>query len=123
MTTALTPLAALIAARAIIADPAHWTTRAFARTYEIGNPREVEPNNPAAECFCALGALMHVNDQDSDKYLACCFSNVPGINELETAAYEHPGEYDNVSSINDGPEGHPKVMALYDMAIKKLEQP
>ena len=121
--TKLTPLAALVAARAIIADPARWTAGAFARTDEVSNPREVDPCDPAATCFCALGALIRVNDipppwtQYRDE--------IVGESELWLATREHFEEFDgrdSVTDINDGPEGHPRVLALYDRAIKKLEQ-
>ena len=42
-------------ARALIADPKHWTQFALAR---YRNGHEVEPESPRAYRFCAVGAIM-----------------------------------------------------------------
>ncbi len=46
----------LLAARALIEDPEHWTTGTFARDSQGGDP--VEPYSPKATCFCAAGAAL-----------------------------------------------------------------
>ena len=46
----------LIAARALIKDPARWTQCAYARDQD---QNEIEPWSVNALCFCAYGAIHH----------------------------------------------------------------
>lgn len=44
----------LIAGRAVIANPEHWTQRWFSRAKD---GTQVFPDSPKAHCFCSVGAL------------------------------------------------------------------
>jgi hypothetical protein len=105
----------LIAARALIADKAHWTQGTYARD-ELG--LVVSPIDADATCFCAMGALYradHVNPNDVDDYLC---PSMPGYLELAAAADGYA-----IPDINDGEveefeeDPHSAVLALYDRAI------
>jgi hypothetical protein len=92
------------AARALIADPAHWTSRALARD-GIGDP--VPPQWNTAVSFCALGAV----------------SRVTNGNEHETQEFfRHLYRFTtlHIAIVNDRC-GHAAVLDLFDRAIVSLQ--
>jgi len=88
----------LVAARALIADPERWTQGAWARDEE-GGP--VGTLSPAAVCFCAQGALVHVSRSGHERALEA----------LSVAAGRRP------TVVNDF-DGHAAVLEMYDRAIE-----
>lgn len=116
----------LTAARAIIADPAHWTQHAHARD-AAGEP--VTLDAPNATCFCLDGALakaagVHIDAfghwvRDDHYHIASQF--------LRSVTQSANGERSYVK-VNDGSAyvadetGHPGVLALLDIGIEKAKQ-
>ena len=111
----------LIEARNLIAEPQHWVRADNARN---SAGKSVDTDDPSAVCFCAIGALVHVNDQRrrrsdyNDQHLPAAFI------ALENAIYEpdHPRRYyDTASNIirwNDRVERqHHEVIDAFDDAI------
>jgi len=95
-------------ARKLIAPPDRWT-RGQAAENRDGCPVTVYVQ--AAYRFCAYGALWRAAlelGSQSPADLADCI-----VSKLITAGA------DGLSSINDGPGGHRKVLALFDKALKK----
>lgn len=97
----------LKAARDLIADPAHHTTRAYGR--DAAGARLSTGFAPEAVCWCAVGALQ-----------CAALQPVAGnwklaLDTLEEAAQDL-FEAD-VVSVNDG-RGHGPVMRMYDRAIE-----
>lgn len=97
----MTPREILIAARALIAEPEHWTQRAAARN-RLGMP--VGALEPSACCWCAAGALFRVAGRFNDRgyyagMKALCPVTGPGVvvlNDMST---------------------HADVLAMFDKAI------
>lgn len=103
----MTTAATLRAAWAKIEDPARWTQTVPARDL-TGAP--VRPDNQAAVCWCAIGALgfgMWLNPSD------------PACVALETAAMQLYGDYS--ARVNDT-LGHDAVRRMYARAIELAEQ-
>jgi hypothetical protein len=100
------PSAILIAARALIADPARWTTKEFAR--RLGEP--ADPLDAEAERWCALGAL-HRAAGTPIGFAADSFD----IAHVFLGAAIH-GDYSLIEDVNDN-GGHDATLALYDRAI------
>ena len=101
----MTVLEVLVAARAKIEREENWTRKMFARN---ASGESTCPSYDDATSFCALGALMAVAQAD--------VIDRP-IRLLERATQVL---YDCLSpvSINDGPDGHASVLAIYDEAIR-----
>lgn len=103
--TTLTTLDILKKGRELIADPARWTKREFAKD-EKGEP--VLPESPSAVCFCSLGALDRVyafgsaaaHIRANRALTEACGGSVPRFNDLHT---------------------HPEVLAAWDRAIAAEE--
>jgi hypothetical protein len=118
----MTDLDILKAARAGIADPAHWCRRYFATT-DAGRPTTPHEED-AAKC-CALGSLervcgwlavslgRHVPDPppETAQYRRC-------RDRLEVAALRR--FQTNLTGTNDF-RGHAQVLEVYDTAIAELE--
>jgi hypothetical protein len=102
----LTSKQALTQARALIENPANWTTGNYARD-DKGKP--TDPSYPNATCFCAIGALVKVNGVDLG------FSDMPGLAELRLAA-DRSGLGRNVTHINDS-LGHQVALDMFAWAI------
>ena len=109
----LNALAALTQARNLIADPECWTRSAPARAWRA--PRKkgagqwipVAATDPAARCWCAVGALCKV---------AGVRSGAPGFSFLDAAAVRLFGV--GLGRANDDPRlGHADVLRCYDAAI------
>lgn len=98
----------LRAARALIADPLHWTTASMARD-ERGVP--TYPRSRHAVCWCALGAL-------AQQHYSLTTANAEN-EALCVAALELFGTR-AIGSINDR-HGHAAVLAVYDAAIAKAD--
>ena len=92
-------------ARDLIADESRWTHGYYAKD-ESGH--DVEPNEPSACRWCALGAVYHVLDLSEQETL----SDPEAVRALDDAA----GYYGSTVDVNDY-EGHDAVLALYDRAI------
>jgi hypothetical protein len=114
----------LIAARAILADPAHWTKNTFARDR---NNEPIDPTSPDAVCFCAVGAIKKVINIVSNPY-----SN-DLLQEKDTAKFEElrkhtahlnnsvelvTGQLISIVSFNDwSSTEHADLLAVFDHAI------
>jgi hypothetical protein len=105
----------LVAARALITDPAKWTRGTFARD---ANGETVAPRDTAAVCWCSIGALnkcraaetAHTNDPD---YRAA-------LKQLDDVAMHHGN---SIIFLNDRPEwDHWSVMTVWDAAIAAVEE-
>jgi hypothetical protein len=97
------------AARALIEDPDRWTTGNYAQT---AGGRECTPDDLRAVRWCAVGALRACAADDDDVRGAigralCCAANDLG--------------YRRAATLNDA-QGHAAVLAMYDRAIRLLEQ-
>lgn len=102
----------LRAARAKIADPDHWTKGYFARPAKR-SAVEVEPTDPSAGAWCALGALKAV---DGPYEHAAVYLLAEAI-EGRVGAHEN-----HVWQFNDR-EGtrHRDILRKFDQAIKLAE--
>lgn len=105
------PSELLTAAKAVIADPKHWTQNAFARD-AAGNSACAA--NPGAVCFCALGAM----DRAASNSLHLTNWSVKADAELHLrhAAVSIRRDY-GPAGINDDTD-HPTVMKMFDTAIE-----
>jgi hypothetical protein len=117
----------LRAARAIIEDPAHWTTD-FAARDKDGNV--VTSLDRRARCFCSLGAIHRAVYQSNENYrllppdqlaLARVVEGV-AINRLQAAidAAIDPMTVESVTHYNDT-HSHEDVLAIFDAAIALRE--
>jgi len=108
-----TPKQILTDMRALLADPAHWTKRAFARN-QHGEP--VSTFNPDAVCYCLVGALSKVLKEhqmftDDTVYLV--------ERLLRSTVAEISGGTQSVSQFNDSHE-HAEVLAALDKTIEAM---
>lgn len=106
------PSEILKAAKAVIENPIHWTTNAFARDAE-GNVLEAGYDEDAV-CFCSLGAI--------EKVIAKSWPyNQASYDYLSTAAFELDDIIEaGVADFNDSKE-HSDVMQMFDKAIALAE--
>lgn len=100
----MTTLEILVAARALIADPARWTQMANARSVR---GRSVLIKSPSAVAFCALGACYRV---------APLHSTAEAVWALDSAA-ESAGQYSTLY-LNDNAD-HAAVLRMFDLAIER----
>jgi hypothetical protein len=98
----------LIKARALIADPAHWTTGDFARRALSGY--SVDIHSPSAKCFCALGALARVRGPNNGGIF-----EGPAYPNLSAAARQLFNR--SIPYVNDH-LGHDAVLKMFDKAIE-----
>jgi hypothetical protein len=96
----------LKAARDLISDPAHHTTKAFARNGE-GRRVTLLGNDPDAVCWCAVGAIQCLARNRYDRREA--------IKALDDVALDIFGV--SIVAVNDD-RGHEAVMRVYDRAIE-----
>lgn len=101
-------LETLKAARALIADPKHWTRGTFARD---ANGEPCASGAVEAVCFCALGAL---------KRVAPSWTLVDAIQQ-HIYNLDREALMLGVAGINDN-LGHAAVLALFDRVIAHLEK-
>jgi hypothetical protein len=95
-------------AKALIADPKHWTTEAFART---ARGDSVSASHPKAVCFCAVGAINRAA-ANTDYYRQDAFSF------LLNTTYEL---FDNSIVTNNDLNGFDAVHIAFDEAIARAE--
>lgn len=100
----------LEAARALIADKAHWTQREPARN-DKGEP--VSPHNPDAVAFCSVGALIKVTGRAMNAPITREFypEYYAGLTALTLSIHKH-----SVTGFNDSHK-HEEVLQLFDKAI------
>lgn len=96
----------LVKARELLSDPEKWAKEDFAYT---ADEAPVHPLDPAATCFCLLGALERVTrNRDGLAYL----------DARQAIRGMLPGEHDCVPEFNDDPDTtHADVLAVLDKAI------
>ena len=100
----MTPREILIGARALIAEPENWCQDVSARS---SINRAVDPDDPAACRFCALGAIIRVGGYSEARYAA---TTLLDDEEMEMG----------VTVFNDAPgTTHDDILALFDRAIEK----
>lgn len=97
-------------ARDRIKDPANWTKEVYARD---GYGREVDPPDPEACSWCAIGSVMCEMGIFLSEY-ADMVRCAP-VGYLFSVAGVH------IPSINDD-YGHDAVMGMFEEAIKRAEQ-
>ena len=99
----------LINARALIADPAHWTSCTLARA---ADDHVVDWYDPSATKWCAQGAIYRaaydlVGDQNEATRIG---------NEVAKNIYRPRWLFANLPNINDR-HGHAAVLAVFDKAL------
>jgi hypothetical protein len=100
----------LINARALIADPAHWTRGTIART---ANGRKVEWHDQSATKWCAMGAMYRAAyDLVGDQKQAVRIGN-DLANSIRPRRWLRGG----LPLINDA-RGHTVVLAVFDKALQ-----
>ena len=104
----------LIAARGLIADPARWTRKAYARSQEGVN---VFPLGPEAVCYCALGALEKVSN-----VLHGYRTDDQSAKRAYDALKEHANRlfHTSVGQANDT-RAHGDILRLFDCAIDDVQ--
>lgn len=120
----MTPAENLMAARDLISDPKHWTTRTEARTI---NGEITSPTAYNAFSFCAYGAINRILDLG----IALRLRHLPAqrgsirVQEKEKAYLKRAASllYDEtrVSFVNDN-LGHSTIMDVYDEAIRLAKE-
>ena len=105
------PSELLIKAKAVIADPKHWTQGWYAHNAE---GQDVEPAEPDAVCWCSLGALKKVAHEENAN--GACFA---ATEYLAVVAAECG--YSGISDFNDN-LSHEAVMREWDEAIKLAKE-
>jgi len=101
-----TTLQVLVEGRALIAEPGTWTTDAYARNDQ---GEECDPLDPAAACFCSLGAIAKVMEMP-DVSATLAVDDAPAAAVLTKAA----GFW--IAAFNDS-RTQEEVLAAWDRAI------
>lgn len=99
----------LIEARALIADPANWTQRRYARN-KRGHP--VDYDSQRAVSFCAAGACFKVAD------ILNVFGGETGM--IGSLNRQLPADFTELTIFNDN-STHDEVLALFDRAIEACD--
>src|SRR3989442_13897257 len=101
----------LINARALIADPAHWTRGTLACNV---NNRKVEWHDPSATKWCAMGAIYRAAyDLVGDLQEATRIGNEVVVKSVSPTRWFRGG----LPVINDM-RGHAAVLKLFDKALQ-----
>lgn len=111
----MTTLEILTAARNLISDPAHWTTRVPARNeaHEVTSPR----NDDACQ-WCALGAIAAVMPEQA--YTVDSTAAILSLSRYCGSAFQDPGyPIGRITRINDS-EGHTAILSAFDKAIQAV---
>ena len=113
MVNATTPLQALVDARALLADPKHWTQCAIARDSR-GDWRE--PHSSGAVCWCIDGAIQRCTDRGA-----------MAVQDLAILAVaEAIGRRDNIWTVvdwnDDDTRSHDEVLDALDRAIARMQE-
>ena len=105
----MTPLETLKAARQLISDPAKWTQGKGARMFNL---KPVFARDPAAVCWCSMGAIYkQCTDQDRS-------TSDFAFSVLDKKCWNLHG----ISAVNfNDTHTHAEVLALFDAAIAELE--
>ena len=105
------PSELLVKAKAVIADPKHWTQGWYAKDAE---GKSVGPRNPDAVCWCSLGALDKVAHEENAN--GACLA----ATEYLVVVSDECG-YSSISDFNDN-LSHEAVMRKWDEAIKLAKE-
>ena len=105
------PSELLIKAKAVIADPKHWTKGWYAHNAE---GQDVGPAEPDAVCWCSLGALKKVAHEENAN--GACFA----ATEYLAVVSDEYG-YSGIPDFNDN-SSHEAVMKAWDKAIKLAKE-
>ncbi len=101
----MTAYEALTAARVLITDPSRWTQGMLARDK---HGFACQPDDPAACCWCADGALQMVTGGDKTEAYNEAFAALADV---------CPEGVISIVCVNDG-RGHQAVLELLDTAIR-----
>lgn len=104
----------LRAARAVIAEPEHWTKGAFARPSKSSS-KEVPVTNPEAGAWCALGALRKVDGPYEWQARATLAKAITNGKSTES---EYVWKFNDASRRR-----HPDILDAFDRAIALAEVP
>lgn len=108
-----TQLEILEHARALIADPEHWTRGACARRVD---GLCVDMGDTSAHCFCSIGAVGRATlDLDVYPSLSKTFDTLESLGIPEGT----PVDQSRLATYNDS-HTHEEVLAMFDRAIEKL---
>ena len=104
------PSELLTKAKAVIADPKHWTQGWYAKDAE---GKSVGPRKPDAVCWCSLGALEKVAYEEGTYSIRLTTARY-----LDMVADEC---YNGIPGLNDN-SSHEAVMKAWDEAIKLAKE-
>jgi hypothetical protein len=104
----------LIAARALIADPAKWTQGWFAKT---AKGQRVGPEEDKAVCWCVMGALKVTSPAGVYHPI-----HAPAYPFLSRAAESVKGSFGSPAWVNDTTD-HATVLRMFDLAIELAATP
>lgn len=99
-----TELEIIKGARELLSDPERWGQRFYASL----NGFDIDPLDPRAKKFCAIGAMWRVA---GDGQRAFQIGRDIGMNVS-----------DDLVKINDGTDGYQRVLCLFDNEIAKREE-
>lgn len=106
-----TTIEILVAARALLADPARWTKGESARDLR---GKEVPPNYPSAVCWCMTGALNKVVRSPCMWFKSEAVLSAAELLETTVAS--------EITSFNDNPATtHADVLRALDAAIERAQ--
>ena len=105
------PSELLIKAKAVIADPKHWTQGWYAKD---AKGQSTGPSTPDAVCWCSLGALKKVAHEENT------YSTRFAATEYLAVASDEWG-YSGIPDFNDN-SSHKVVMRAWDKAIKLAKE-
>ena len=101
----------LIKAKAVIADPKHWTQGRYAQDAE---GQDVGPAKPDAVCWCSVGALSKVAYEENAHG-----ARFEATKYLAEVAVEYG--YNGIPNFNDS-SSHEAVMKAWDEAVKRAKE-
>lgn len=104
--------------RSLLADPARWTKGAMAKDASGEN---VSPHSPKATCWCLVGAVYKVRDDNPD-VRGSCVGDTIDISKAIDRAVSARGFGRNCAAYQDRADTtHADVLSLIDEAIKGLD--
>jgi hypothetical protein len=101
-------------AKAIIADPKHWTQGAFARKE---NGTQSPTNVKEAVCWCTMGAIFKAAGIDADNYYVNVSETAYNL-ACKTMEYKTQRGIPNFNDTNN----HEAVMGLFNQTIEDLRE-
>ena len=109
-------------ARAIISDPWRWC-RGWEALNSAGKP--TNPLLPGAERWCAQGACRLAGQRLAANYPQHLLDKHDTGRDIHQALHnalqpDDPSQIRTVGGINDGPDGHARIMAGFDRALANL---